>query len=259
MSLLYIDASPKKHWSNSAYFMGFSKLFTGGSKYKLPRAGNCNNLLNAIDKVDQVVLAMPLYVDGIPSHVLRFLQIWETHMQKSKHKPKLYIISNCGFYEGSQTHHLMRQMEIWCKQSGVSFMGGIGIGAGEMLGILRLTPLIRVGISLIMITVIATKELINNAFSILDIIEGFGLMSILISLGVSVLFSVGAAFHLFRLAIDIKRNRAHKVRYTTVWFCPRFLFYIFAAIYWCLRMMIMHRVMPWQAFKKAELPLVPRK
>ncbi|MEA5059995.1 MAG: hypothetical protein VB049_08185 [Candidatus Pelethousia sp.] len=254
MKTLYIDASPKKRWSNSAYFMGFSRLFTGGGKCKLPRAGKYDEILKSIDNVDCVVLAMPLYVDGIPSHVLRFLQAWEEHIKQGGRAVSLYVIANCGFYEGRQTHHLIEQMRIWCTGAGVVFKGSLGIGAGEMLGILRLTPFIRLAISIMVILIASVSELVNGTISLLGLWQRSGFSSILITLGVAVLFSLGAAFHLFGLAMDIRRREEHPARYTTVWFCPRILFSMFAAIYWYIRMLVMHGVMPWKAFARADMP-----
>lgn len=259
MKTLYIDASPKKRWSNSGYFMGYARFFSGGDKRKLPRSGNYGELFGAIDKTDCVVLALPLYVDGIPSHVLRFLQAWEAHMIKSGHTVKLYVIANCGFYEGSQTHILIRQMRMWCKQAGVEFMGALGIGAGEMLGILRLTPFIRLAISIIIMLITAIGGLMNGTISLSALWHGMGMTSVFISLGVAVLFSLGAAIRLLQLAIAIRKRRRHKVKYTTVWFCPRFLFSVFAALYWWIRMLVMHGVLPWKAFDRADLPLQPTK
>ncbi|MEZ4508383.1 MAG: hypothetical protein R2881_01615 [Eubacteriales bacterium] len=255
MKTLYINASPKRRWSNSGYFMGYARLFTGGDKCKLPRNGKYDEVLGAIDESDTVVLALPLYVDGIPSHVLRFLQAWEEHIARSGHTVKLYIIANCGFYEGCQTHILIDQMRMWCKQAGVEFTGALGIGAGEMLGILRLTPFIRLAISLIITLITAAVGLMNGSISLSALWHGVGITSVFISLGVAALFSLCAAIRLFQLAVDIRKHRQHKVNYTTVWFCPRFLFAFFTALYWYIRMLVMHGVMPWKAFNRADLPL----
>lgn len=45
----------------------------------------------------------------------------------------LYVIVNCGFFEGKQNRYALQVVENWCTKSGMCFMGGIGIGAGPML------------------------------------------------------------------------------------------------------------------------------
>lgn len=82
---------------------------------------------------DTILLTFPLYFDALPSHLLQFLQAWEAYIQNHPTSLQLYVIVNCGFFEGIQNQLAMRILENWCLRTKVSFQGGIGIGAGPML------------------------------------------------------------------------------------------------------------------------------
>jgi multimeric flavodoxin WrbA len=91
---------------------------------------------------DVIVFAFPLYIDSIPSNVLKMLIELEGVLKKEARKEiTVYAIINNGFYEGRQTHIAFEMIENWCDRSGVRFGGGIGQGAGEMIGATKNIPL----------------------------------------------------------------------------------------------------------------------
>jgi hypothetical protein len=53
----------------------------------------------------------------------------------------VYSIINNGFYEGKQTHIAFEVIQNWCEHCGINFGGGIGQGAGEMIGVTKKTPI----------------------------------------------------------------------------------------------------------------------
>ncbi|SCJ05924.1 hypothetical protein [uncultured Clostridium sp.] len=53
----------------------------------------------------------------------------------------VYVIANCGFYEGKQNKIALNIMKCWCKKMNIKWAQGIGIGAGEMMGGLRNVPM----------------------------------------------------------------------------------------------------------------------
>ena len=77
-----------------------------------------------------LVLGMPLYVDGIPSQMLRVMERLEREPGDRK---KVYVVSNMGFYESCQLKNLLSMVRDWCGKCGYEYCGGIAIGAGEML------------------------------------------------------------------------------------------------------------------------------
>ena len=78
MKTVLINCSPKKRFCASAYFLGLQRLFIGGTKVaeKLRTPADHDRILEQLDNADAVVFCLPLYVDGIPSHVLRFKRGW---------------------------------------------------------------------------------------------------------------------------------------------------------------------------------------
>lgn len=94
-----------------------------------------------LDTAQALVLSMPLYVDGIPSHVVRFMeQIYEKRAGKTS-KLKVYAIGNLGFYESHQLRILLSIVKNWAEKCGFIYGGGLAVGAGEMMSSLRNVPL----------------------------------------------------------------------------------------------------------------------
>ncbi len=89
-------------------------------------------LAQIVSSADKVVFVMPLYVDGIPSQVLRLMEM----LEKSGKDPdkKIYCIANMGFYESHQIRNLLSMVKEWADKSGFTYCGGLAIGAGEMVG-----------------------------------------------------------------------------------------------------------------------------
>lgn len=93
-------------------------------------------------EADCIIIAFPLYVDGIPSHLLQYLCEIEQLRKDSKSnhvnlKQRVYAIANCGFYEGRQNQNALAIMENWCDKSNFLWSGGIGIGGGGMLAMMH--------------------------------------------------------------------------------------------------------------------------
>ena len=91
------------------------------------------DIFHQLQSFDTIVLSFPLYFDALPSHLLSFLLQWEKERKRATVKVNLYVIVNCGFFEGKQNRYALQVVENWCTKSGMCFMGGIGIGAGPML------------------------------------------------------------------------------------------------------------------------------
>ena len=79
MKTVLINCSPKKRFCASAYFLFLQRLFVCGEKVneKLRTPADCARILEQLRDAQAVVFGLPLYVDGVPSHVLRFLEEME--------------------------------------------------------------------------------------------------------------------------------------------------------------------------------------
>lgn len=83
------------------------------------------------------VLAFPLYVDGVPAHVLSCLQQMAEYLQDKKLDISVYAIVNCGFYEGKQNQYALEIIKNWCVKSNIRWCQGIGVGGGGMISMLN--------------------------------------------------------------------------------------------------------------------------
>lgn len=91
-----------------------------------------------------LVFAFPLYVDGIPSHLLNCLiQLEKTFAAIYRKDINVYALVNCGFYEGHQNRMAIEMMENWCFKARLNWGQGIGIGAGGMLPVIKDVPIGR--------------------------------------------------------------------------------------------------------------------
>ena len=94
MKTVFIDGSPKKNFSASHYFLKLQSVFVKGETVflKLRNKSNHEKILEQIANAEAVVFSMPLYVDGLPSHILKFFQDIEFFFKKQSISFKKYII-----------------------------------------------------------------------------------------------------------------------------------------------------------------------
>lgn len=74
-----------------------------------------------------------MYVDSLPSTVIKFLCDFEEYARKSRKRSTVYAVVNCGFYEGIQNKHAIQIIKNFCEKVKYSWRFGVGIGAGEFL------------------------------------------------------------------------------------------------------------------------------
>ena len=151
MKTVFVNGSPKKRFCASAYFLFLQRLFVGGKKVtlKLRTPADHEPILEELDDAQAVVFALPLYVDGIPSHVLRFLERMEAYCREKGLHLAVYCIANNGFIEGKQNEPLMQQFENFCARAGLVWGGGVGIGGGVMLNVTRIVFEVQIGLLLL--------------------------------------------------------------------------------------------------------------
>jgi len=84
-----------------------------------------------VNDADGLVIISPLYFDGLPSEVLRFMEEMEF---RARHKgvPCACVIA-CGYYEGEQAGIAVSMIENWCRRLSFHFTMGAGVGASGVL------------------------------------------------------------------------------------------------------------------------------
>jgi multimeric flavodoxin WrbA len=95
---------------------------------------NMDELVTRLKGAEKIVFGTPLYVDGIPSALLRLLCKMEQN-PGSKNKI-IYTVTNMGFYESSQQKHLVAMIKRWCSKCCYKYGGAVAVGAGEMVGMM---------------------------------------------------------------------------------------------------------------------------
>ncbi|MDR0877289.1 MAG: NAD(P)H-dependent oxidoreductase [Treponema sp.] len=155
MRIVLLNGSPKTGKNNSQYFLDtLEKIIKPGPVHDSEaehsivhiRLGREKDILNDPDAIksltgcETLVIGFPLYVDGIPSHLLRNLEKMEDLFKRMPHKPHVYGIVNNGFYEGVQCTLALQMLGHWCMHCQLNWYGGLGIGSGEMLGNLDSVP-----------------------------------------------------------------------------------------------------------------------
>lgn len=253
MRVLIVSTSPRKAFSTSLYFSNVMKCFLFGTQTQvlsLKTVQDYEAIVKALPDIDALVFATPVYVDTIPSTTLGYLQKLESHLVKNQYGFSVYALLNCGFYEGHQCALALNTYALWCHRAGVKWCGGIGIGSGVMLGFLRVLPLAGLALTALELCLRAIGLTLAGGFSFAALLSGYLPISLISQTLVWLLFSLGAFWNLFRLRTSIISQLEHSVKYTTAWFCPRFLFVWMASLYWVFRALLCHGVAPWRLFQR---------
>ena len=225
MNVLILNGSPRKKGSTSAALSKkLKRQLVGRHSVEIRHiiSDAEQEMLEKLKSADSVVFVLPLYVDGMPSHVIDFLKKAEAFCVENNCKFNVYAISNNGFIEGRQNAVHLEQFRCWCARAGVEWGGGIGVGGGEMLRVISwIYPcLIALNLFFAFFYLMKGAELNLQLFS-----------QVLQNLGVYAFFCWHFWLTFGALACNIRKNRkAKKNRFTRV-FVPAFLFIIFADIF----------------------------
>ena len=225
MKILILNGSPKKKSSTSKFLGKMAGALLTGCKIQyasLRWESEYPKILQSLKDIDALILAAPLYVDGIPSHVLEFLLQAEEFCMKHSCHFFVYAISNNGFIEGTHNKSHLRMYECWCRRTGLIWGGGVGIGGGEMFHCLAVYYPIAFAVLIVInlirhyamgtaITFSTWKPLIEN-------------------IGIYLFFNCGVFYCIARLSASIRKLHQTKNRYTRI-MVPAFLFIPMADIF----------------------------
>ena len=141
--VILLNCSFRGEKSNSNYFLGLleQQLDVPCERISLAKMKKFDELKSKLVDADVLVLGMPLYVDSIPAQVIDLMErLYEEKSEKLK-KLRVYVVTNLGFYEASQTEIELAIVKNWCVKMGMTYGGGLAVGAGEMMGSLRNVPM----------------------------------------------------------------------------------------------------------------------
>ncbi|MGL4952079.1 MAG: hypothetical protein ACRC4L_03800 [Mycoplasma sp.] len=253
MKVLIINTSPRKSFSTSKYLSSTLKFWLTGNKVDnitLKTITDYKKIIDKLHEIDQLVIATPVYVDSIPSTVLEYLKMLEIYVKEKSLKFDVYGLVNCGFYEGKQTSSALKTLEFWSNRSGLNWCGGLGCGAGVMIGFIRTLPLCGFIIEAIIVSIICIVGIGQGESYYSEFFSHYWYPSLVIQVGLWFLWSLGFFINSFKLSISMRKSRNHGIKFTTTWFCPKWLFVSIASIFWVLWAIILNFKWPWQLFKK---------
>ena len=227
MKTVFINCSPKKRFCASAYFLAVQRVFVRGEKVseKLRTRGDHERILRALADADAAVFCLPLYVDGVPSHVLYFLEAMEAFCRENGLRLRVYCVANNGFIEGKQNEPLMQVFENFCRRAGLTWGGGVGIGGGVMLNVTRIVFVVQAALAL---TGILLSGFQTGNFFPVSTLKSFGENVLFL-----VYFNLGVFFFQGRMGRCINRGEAAGKRYTRI-LIPSFVFILFADIFFVI-------------------------
>ncbi|MBQ2689023.1 MAG: hypothetical protein IJG05_02990 [Solobacterium sp.] len=227
MKTVLINCSPKKRFSASAYFLFLQRLFISGEKVNgtLRTPADHARILEQLRDTQALVFCLPLYVDGIPSHVLRFMEEMERFCRENDLRFSVYCIANNGFIEGRQNEPLMQVFEHFCSRACLDWGGGVGIGGGVMLNVTRILFVVDI-VLLLLNTVLSAVN--TGSFFPKEAWISFGENAALL-----LYFNLGVLFYLGRMGGCI-RNRTYSGKKYTRILIPSFVFIVFADIFFVI-------------------------
>ena len=91
-----------------------------------------SGLVEKLEDAPAIVFCIPLYVDGLPSQVIRLMEKFEREYRGGR--KKIYVLANMGLYESSQLVNLFSAVTQWSRKMGFEYCGGLGVSAGELIG-----------------------------------------------------------------------------------------------------------------------------
>jgi hypothetical protein len=92
-----------------------------------------HDITQKLSGANAIILIFPLYVDGLPSHVVKFLERLAPTISFLAPKAKLYAINNCGFWETDNTVNAFSILKNFCLRASLTWGQGLGIGGGGVI------------------------------------------------------------------------------------------------------------------------------
>ncbi len=94
-----------------------------------------DQLLEAVDRCDLLVLAFPLYIDSLPALLTRTLELIASRRSGGEHDghKRLVAIVNNGFPEAEQNEVALRICRRFASEAGFEWAGGLALGGGEAI------------------------------------------------------------------------------------------------------------------------------
>ena len=129
--LMIVNGSPRAPKSNSKIYVEiFKKYWKEDVLEYSVTAKKHAEACALVGGADEVLFSFPLYADGLPVTLMRFLKELEDFAPGNK---KVHALINCGFYEPEQNQVALDMLKEFCRRNGMTFCSSLCIGSGEAL------------------------------------------------------------------------------------------------------------------------------
>ncbi|MDE6024240.1 MAG: hypothetical protein K2G45_02190 [Lachnospiraceae bacterium] len=83
---------------------------------------------------DALVIACPLYMDGIPARFMSVMEdILNSSIDVSQKDCRVYLIINCGYYNPQVCKTAISLFRTWCEDCGFILSTAVAVGAGPFV------------------------------------------------------------------------------------------------------------------------------
>ncbi len=123
MKTLIINGSPKLNDSNSEILVNKLNHYLNTDTIQINIKNYKEDFTDVINNYETIIFVFPLYVDGIPSHLLEAL-----NNLNIKENTNIYTIVNCGFPESAHTKQGLDLIRNYSIHKNLNYKGGLGIG-----------------------------------------------------------------------------------------------------------------------------------
>lgn len=142
MKITILNASPKAENSVSQQLIERMLPYLADEEYgilALNAQMDENFAVNVINASDAVILVAPVYMAGLPSSAVAGLDLIEAKFKKKD--LKVSAVLHSGNYEKQNTVPALDLVRHWCTRNGYTYIGGVGIGGGEIISAMTKLPM----------------------------------------------------------------------------------------------------------------------
>jgi hypothetical protein len=134
VNIAMINGSPKTVGSASARVLDYLQEALGDA-HDFTRVHALRDIPASVAAgmgADALVVAFPLYVDGMPSHLAGFLEGLLAEPARPRAGTPVYCVAQSGFIEPEQNRLAIAMIRSFCKQAELTFAQAVAIGGGPM-------------------------------------------------------------------------------------------------------------------------------
>lgn len=122
MKTIIINGSPKGKNGNTEIFIeNFTKKIHSDVVVKRIIEEDYKILSNQVMKYDTVIIALPLYIHGMPGIVMKFIE--HLHVNDTNNPKKIGFMLQFGFSEGFQGEYIERYFESMSEELNMIYLG----------------------------------------------------------------------------------------------------------------------------------------